>query len=674
MEHVFDTNGRWNGPFFRLAEPAGPTPAVSATRGTAQRGPQRKADLQTVTCIFTQTEEPKAKETSRNSTQPKSNQILQSYERGRQSLEGIPGTVHFKSLMEALMSKHLRRNHKIETSPHEASTVVAAMFRGQPKGNFQHNVSCMPASASTSETRQDSALPALPSLGSYTETSDMDASAMCSTASTSASTGVFSTCALPPVKVTPFTLAKQAKLPEDQKHRITGRLCHYLVKSLRPYATVEDPYFRALMKELNPLYKDPNRACVAERIIPEMYNAALQSLKSELKEVDSVALTGDGWTSRTADHYLTLTAHYLDNWELKAKVLQTLKAEVSQTGDNIAVEIEECMQEFALIGKVEVMTTDNARAMINAISKAGIGLSVGCFAHTLNLALQKVMSISYVQSMVGMMRPTITYFKNSYMGKVVFKEKQVALNRPRHSLLLDCKTRWNSSYAMVSRFLEQYPAVVAASMDDRIKTKPNFKKLQKLDIAKMEGFARVMFKPFQITEAMSAERRPTSGQVLPMIEKLRKHLCTCDADDTDFMKKIKGVIWDDLKMRYQDLAVKNFFEEASALDPRFKGVATEEAWERLTDAIEAETEQAIHIKKEPEEPEEVANQEGQSQESVEEDGAPAKRRKLTAMEELFKDEDDEVIITHQEPPLPVRVRIERERDPEVQGSAKTSLN
>ncbi|CAH1261476.1 ZBED1 [Branchiostoma lanceolatum] len=522
----------------------------------------------------------------------------------------------------------------------------------------------MPTSASTSGTRQEPTFPDLPSLGNYTETSDTDATTMCNTASasTSASTGLTSTCA-PPGRVTPFTLAQQAKLPAHKKYRITGRIGHYLVKSLRPYSTVEDPYFRALMNELNPRYDPPNRACIAERVIPEMYNANLQSLKDELKKVDHAALTGDGWTSRTADHYLTLTAHYIDSdWDLKVKVLQTLKAEVSQTGDNIAAEIEQCMNEFGLAGKVEVMTTDNARAMLNAISKAGIGLSLGCFAHTLNLSLQKVMAIPAVQNMVGIMRPAITYFKNSYMGKIVFKEKQVALDRPRHSLLLDCKTRWNSSYVMVSRFLEQYPAVVASTLDDRIKTNHNFKKLQRCqdeDITRMEGFARVMLLPFQITEAMSAERRPTSGQVLPMLEKLRKHLSTNDGD-TAFTMKIKKVIWDDLKTRYQDLDVRNFFEEACALDPRFKSMelVTEDVWERLSDAIKAATEKEVQIKKEPEE---VANQAGPSQESVEEDTTPAKRRKLSAMQELFKDED-EVVITHMEPALPVRVRIEREME------------
>lgn len=36
---------------------------------------------------------------------------------------------------------------------------------------------------------------------------------------------------------------------------------------------------------------------------------------------------------------------------------------------------------------------------------------------------------------------------------------------PQHSLILDVKTRWNSLYLMIERFMEQYPAIQAAALD-----------------------------------------------------------------------------------------------------------------------------------------------------------------------------------------------------------------
>ncbi|ROL43002.1 hypothetical protein DPX16_5555 [Anabarilius grahami] len=49
------------------------------------------------------------------------------------------------------------------------------------------------------------------------------------------------------------------------------------------------------------------------------------------------------------------------------------------------------------------------------------------------------------------------------------KDKQEVLNLPQHSLLLDVKTRWNSLYLMLELFLERYPAIQAASLDQLLR-------------------------------------------------------------------------------------------------------------------------------------------------------------------------------------------------------------
>lgn len=486
-----------------------------------------------------------------------------------------------------------------------------------------------------------------------------------------------------PSVITPFHLAKKSKLPDAKIHRITGKVCQYIVKSLRPYNTVEDPYFREMLHELNPGYRLPNREDVSERLIPAMYEVALRTLKMDLDATQTVSLTADGWTSRVADHYLTITVHYLKHWELQAKVLQTVKAQVTQTGENISSEIEQCLKDFNLTGKTHVMTTDNARSMINATKMAGMSIALGCFAHTLNLAAQKVLNVRSVCNLLAIVRPVITYFRKSYMAKIVLQEKQNALNIPLHSLILDCKTRWNSTYLMINRFVEQYPAIVASALDDRLKKRDDFKKLNRIDddhMTRMETFVGVMSLLYKITTAMCSEKRPTAGLILPMLAKLQEHLQD-QPEDSCFGSELKKAVWKDLEKRYNDQEEKYFLEEATALDPRFKTyIMNEDAWyriyEKLNNQEEAGNEQRVsddgvqqlpltgtELPDSQQEFKELEN-DGNCDLEMVRDSKPTTvvtyQSKLSGLGEIFIEDDNNIQTTVPETPLPVAVRAQTE--------------
>ncbi|CAH1230770.1 PAFAH1B1 [Branchiostoma lanceolatum] len=249
----------------------------------------------------------------------------------------------------------------------------------------------------------------------------------------------------------------------------------------------------------------------------------------------------------------------------------------------------------------------------------------------------------------------------SYLAKLILKGKQVALGIPTNALILDCKTRWNSTYLMIERFIQQYPAIIAATVDDRIRKKDQFKKLQRVDdddFNKMETFVQVAGLLYKMTTAMSTERRPTAGMVLPMMGKLRAHF-EPTPDDSAFAKSLKTAVQNDLKKRYQNNTEQDFLEEATALDARFKTFCKgEDVWERIADKITSIT----SIKKEPELLElhsesEMVDQVEVKKEPTEKEGAVHARK--TALEEIFLDED-ELVITHITPPVPIRVRVQNE--------------
>ena len=56
-----------------------------------------------------------------------------------------------------------------------------------------------------------------------------------------------------------------------------------------------------------------------------------------------------------------------------------------------------------------------------------------------------------------------------YISAPMLSEKRRLLSLPVNGLIIDVKTRWNSTYDMVERYLQQHSAVYAALNDDRLR-------------------------------------------------------------------------------------------------------------------------------------------------------------------------------------------------------------
>ncbi|KAG7274572.1 hypothetical protein CRUP_022085 [Coryphaenoides rupestris] len=114
------------------------------------------------------------------------------------------------------------------------------------------------------------------------------------------------------------------------------------------------------------------------------------------------------------------------------------------------------------------------------------------------------------------------------------------------------------------------------------------------------------------TLAVSSEKNPTVGQILPILGKLKDNFEAAEDSDTVFIRTIKEKIWGDISIRYQDENIRRFLEEATAIDPRFKTkVQGNRVWTRLQEAAMDKAAGEISLK----------------------------RPKLSALEKLFAEED-----------------------------------
>ena len=241
---------------------------------------------------------------------------------------------------------------------------------------------------------------------------------------------------------------------------ITSAVTSYITSGSVPIYTVEKKSFKDLLYVLDPRYELPHRNHFSSYAIPEQYNLLKNKVVEELKKVEYIALTMDGWTSLARDSYVSLTSHFIDHeWRLKTQCLTTAYLPESHTGQNLANFVKDGLAEYGFtIGRVTTMTTDNGTNMISACEKLQL-LRLSCFGHILHNAITGALNSQQpVVDVISKSRKIVSVFSHSSLFRQRLLKVQKELNLPQQQLVNDVATRWGSKHAMLSRLSLHLPA------------------------------------------------------------------------------------------------------------------------------------------------------------------------------------------------------------------------
>ncbi|XP_065895778.1 zinc finger BED domain-containing protein 4-like [Dysidea avara] len=130
------------------------------------------------------------------------------------------------------------------------------------------------------------------------------------------------------------------------------------------------------------------------------------------------------------------------------------------TGVNIASCLKQILRDFTIDqAAVSAVITDNASNM-DLASRLGEWNSRHCFGHTLQLAIDDGIKMSPgIREMIKSTKAIVAFYNRSTKDTERLTELQEQLSLPKHKLLSDYPTRWNSTYYMLTRLLEQKPAI-----------------------------------------------------------------------------------------------------------------------------------------------------------------------------------------------------------------------
>ncbi|CAD5324621.1 unnamed protein product [Arabidopsis thaliana] len=233
-----------------------------------------------------------------------------------------------------------------------------------------------------------------------------------------------------------------------------------------PFSFVENDGFKHFCEMVVPWFTIPSRRTITRDAVG-LYRAEKTALKTILsRNRQAMSFTTDIWTSITTLSYMVVTAHFIDmDWQLHRRII-SFSPIPDHKGKTIANQFLRSLDDWG-IEKVFSITVDNASANDKAITVLKERLSnrnsdalmmngdfmhIRCGAHILNLIANE--GLEDISNSIVSVRNAVKYVRSSNSRLESFKRWVEVEKITRGSVVLDCVTRWNSTYLMLKSALK----------------------------------------------------------------------------------------------------------------------------------------------------------------------------------------------------------------------------
>ncbi|XP_010239410.1 zinc finger BED domain-containing protein RICESLEEPER 2 [Brachypodium distachyon] len=357
-----------------------------------------------------------------------------------------------------------------------------------------------------------------------------------------------------------------------------------------PFLKFEDPYLQVWIDSMQPAFQIKGRHTVRDDAM-KMYQEMKKDIEIEFENLDSrICLTSDMWTSNQNLGYMCITAHYIDaGFNYKKKIINFKEVRYPHTGFAIEEAIVSCLTEWGIRNKIFTMTLDNANNNTTACEEfvkyhknelllEGQNLHVRCCAHILNILVQDGMKI--IHRSINKIRELLKHIETSPTRLQDFNTIAIAMGlASKKGMCIDVANRWNSTWKMLVQALV-YRSVLDSYASQHLQEYPIEE-----EWARAKGICDFLKAFEELTLTVSAHRKPTSHQFLPVVLCIRHALKDPAWQTSEVLKELASVMqtkldkyWDpnekdvdqNRRRKSKEIELNPALVIATFLDPRRK--------------------------------------------------------------------------------------------------------
>lgn len=383
-----------------------------------------------------------------------------------------------------------------------------------------------------------------------------------------------------------FASVKKWPLKSEQQNEFDMVLTLSMASCSLPFNVVETEGFQFLVNYLQPRANMKKARTFSKFKLPLAYDnmtkVVMAQIQRDVPHCSGVAVTTDGWTSRSGDPYLSLTLHYIDPaFKLKKVSLKCHHFDSRHTGQAIAKEIDALILEYPALRRKDLTiaaVTDAASNVTSAIKLSKkCAIHLRCCDHALNNSLKAATDkTDAIKAIIVKCKRLAQRLHQSSQYWKALKIACLAEQVQKMKIVQPVETRWNSISMMVTSIVKmERPLMhckqraISKEFENSIPHEEEFETLKEI-----EPFLALIKK---MSERWSSEKESTIHRLQVDIHNLIKKCATmqrtCSAQVDDFL----GMFSAELLKRFPDAgASNNEIRLAAFLDPAYRGVTLEQ--------------------------------------------------------------------------------------------------